>query len=431
MAQCEIPNALAKGVCIDMSMSECTQKISQRPQSEIKFYSNSYLPDDYFSYEKAVSYFQQGITNKPPSGLINIGYNCYMNSVIQCLAYTPGFQQFCLSMPNVMYEKNSDSAFFLDSFAHMFSLLSEKKSICPDWLLSDCHLISEMYKLPVQQDAHEFLLNILDKFDNECRAALGNTHSLSNSSSLSFSSNSSSSVSLPSSPSDSIPDSSNQQSLVISSTPTFNGNTQHSTSKIDTMISNFFCGYSSISISCNECGLTTYKSSKFTDINIPILEYPDAETAVNDILSFQSQEIEGKCENCGKEACLTMSKQVNQFPLVLILTLMRFNNSLKKLEDFFEFQKILTIHTESSTSSDSESISDETDDENNSNNIKYQLYAMVVHEGRLINHGHFNAYVMDASGDWYKTDDVCIFKVKEEKILSSSPYVLFYKRIDL
>lgn len=426
MDLCEIIESEKDRSSISLMIENCSSKISQVTKQNSIFYSSSDLPEDYFTYEKAVSFFRQGITDKQPGGLINVGYNCYMNSTIQCLAYTPGFQQFCLSMPNAMYEKNKDGAFFLDSFAHMFSLLAEKKSICPDWLLSDCYLINEMYKLHIQQDAHEFLLNILDTFDNECRSALGNSQS-----SLACSS-SSTTVSSPSSPSDSISTDSDHGLVISSTSPIYdNDDVPHDSNKISTMISNFFCGYATVTISCDECGCVENKSTKFTDINIPILEYSDAETAVNDILSFDSHEIDGKCEHCGKEDCLTMSKQMNQFPLVLILTLMRFDNSLKKIEDFFEFQKILNVHTKNCQDDEMDSLSDDSGDENDSNSIKYQLYAMIVHEGRMINHGHFIAYVMDASGDWYKTDDTCIFKVKEEKILSSSPYVLFYKRIDL
>ena len=114
MDQCQIIDGQANRPCISLMMETCSSKISQENKHESRFYSNSYLPEDYFSYDKAVSFFRQGITDKPPGGLINVGYNCYMNAAIQCLAYTPGFQQFCLSMPNIMYEKNKDGEYFLD-----------------------------------------------------------------------------------------------------------------------------------------------------------------------------------------------------------------------------------------------------------------------------------------------------------------------------
>ena len=117
MAQCEVFSALSKNHPTSMPpINDCSKKNSQPHQSEFKFYSNTYLPEDYFSYDKAVSFFRQGVTERPPGGLINVGYNCYMNSVIQCLAFTPGFQQFCLSLQNSMYEKNRDGALFFKTF---------------------------------------------------------------------------------------------------------------------------------------------------------------------------------------------------------------------------------------------------------------------------------------------------------------------------
>lgn len=201
MAQCEMLQAMAQPPCVDILMID---PAPQAPRSNFLLGKSNYLPHNFFSYDKALSFFRQGIPDKPPGGLINIGYNCYMNSVIQCLAFTPGFQQFCLSMPNAMYENNSGDAFFLDSFAHIFALLAQQKSVCPDWLISDSHLISGMYKLPVQQDAHEFLLKILDTFDKECRSSLMlNDNIFPDPSDFSYSSKAaSSSPSLPSSPSD-------------------------------------------------------------------------------------------------------------------------------------------------------------------------------------------------------------------------------------
>lgn len=426
MAQCQVIHNLAEST--DIYEKDITKSIEKSDliQSDAIFYSQTYLPQDYFTYEKALHFFEEGIVDRPPGSLINIGYNCYMNCVVQCLAYTPGFQQFCVSMPNAMYENNSESVFFLDSFAHIFSLLAEKKSICLDWLISDSHYISGMYKQPVQQDAHEFLLKILDTFDRECRNALTDNSTNTESSE--------SSPSLPSSPYDEpIP----QNSVPFS----VNGLIGHKSDSIsqsynyDTFISFMFCGKTSITINCEKCHQCSTKLTKFADLNIPILEYSNAQEAVNDLLSLELHEIDGKCQHCQKDNCLTLKRDMVQFPLILILTLMRFDNTLKKLENFFEFQKYITI---GETSPDSESASEEEmefseneDHNTDSGCAKYQLYSMVVHEGRMMNHGHFISYVMDSEEEWYKTDDVCIYKVKEEKVFSSSPYVLFYKRIDL
>jgi ubiquitin C-terminal hydrolase len=58
---------------------------------------------------------------------------------------------------------------------------------------------------------------------------------------------------------------------------------------------------------------------------------------------------------------------------------------------------------------------------------RYGLYAMIAHEGRGINHGHFFAFVRDQEGVWYKADDVCVFRVKAQVVMHARPYVLFYR----
>lgn len=347
MAQCELFNTTTSNIPIS---------------TNIIAHCDTFLPEDFFSISNAISNFKKGQPFREPSGLINVGHNCYMNVVIQCLAFTPGFKNFCLTMPNAMYNANNDGPFFLDSFAHIFSLMNGSKSICPDWLITDSQYINPIYKPPYQQDAHEFLINLLDKFDQECRAAL------------------------------------------------FNNNRDASKNIINqpsTMISNMFYGKISTKVRCKKCNYSNDEVSTFSDISIPIHTYNSVETAINKMLSFTSDEVDGKCEKCDQANCVIASKNIIQYPLILIVTLMRFDNQCRKIDDYLEYQKFITV---------------------GENKIKYQLYAMIIHEGRMINHGHFISYVMDSKETWYKVNDVCIFKVHEKKILELNPYVLFYKQ---
>lgn len=339
MAQCE----LISGSSFEMPIS-----------TSLNVHFDSLLPEDYFSNEHMIYFFKKGLPLKAPTGLINVGYNCYMNVVIQCLAFTPGFKNFCLSMPNAMYQANKEGPFFLDSFAHMLSLMDKNRSICPDWLITDSHYISEIYQPPFQQDAHEFLLNLLDKFDQECRQSLYHND--------------------------------------LSHYPTF--------------ISNMFFGEISTNLICEKCKYTNNNISPFSDISIPIRKYKNVEKAINKMYSSSPHKTEGKCEKCSKSNCLIASKKIIHFPPILILTMMRFDNQCKKIDDFLEYQKYIAIGEDK---------------------VKYQLYAMIVHEGRMINHGHFISYVMNSQEIWYKVNDTCIFKVTEEKIFEQAPYVLFYK----
>lgn len=344
MAQCELVNK---------------ESFEMNITSNLNHHFDSLLPDNFFSYSHTLYFFKKGQPSNVPTGLLNVGYNCYMNTVIQCLAFTPGFKYFCLSIPNAMYEANKEGAFFFDLFAQMLSLMEKSKSISPDWFITDCHYINEIYQHPFQQDAHEFLLSLLDRFDQECKLSL-----------------------------------SHNQFNAIENRP-------------ETLISNMFYGEITTIIKCSKCKYSNDDISEFADISIPIRQYKNVETAINKMYSHTSQKAIGKCEKCQKNNCLTTSQYISKFPPILIITLMRFDNQCKKIDDFLEYPKFIKI---------------------SKNKIKYQLYAMIIHEGRMMSHGHFMSYIMNAQEIWYNVNDVCIFKVTEERILKQKPYVLFYKR---
>jgi ubiquitin C-terminal hydrolase len=87
---------------------------------------------------------------------------------------------------------------------------------------------------------------------------------------------------------------------------------------------------------------------------------------------------------------------------------LRCDNELRKIEDYVKFPNILAVGNEG---------------------ILYQLYGLIVHEGKVINHGHFMAFVRDQNDVWYRADDMCVFKATTEAVMLSRPYLLFYKRV--
>jgi ubiquitin carboxyl-terminal hydrolase 36/42 len=309
------------------------------------------LPADYYSLERARRHFRLGGPAHQLGGLINVGYSCYVNAVVQCLAYSPGFPQFCLSLPNVLYQDNADSAFFLDSLAHLFADLHSRRSVTPAWILTDSQILGDRFRGPLQQDAHEFLLALLDQCDTECANAS------------------------PSAP--------------------------------PTMIGRFFAGEVIVKLSCAQCGFEVSTRNPYFDIGVPMREATDLAAALEAITKPQEVAVQGQCECCGATDCLTRASQYTAFPLILIVTLIRFDNQLRKIEDFFEFPKMLEL----------------------GGGLAYELYAMVLHAGKLMRRGHFSAIVRDENDVWYRADDVCIFKMKEEAVMRSCPYFLFYKRV--
>lgn len=355
------------------------------PNPQIHAFFQPKLPQDYFSFEKALYFFKQGSPPHQLGGLVNISYNCYVNAVIQCLAYTPGFSKFCLSMPNTMYQQNSKGAFLLDSFAHIFSEIESNKSMTPTWLLTDSHYIGDTFKKPIQQDAHEYLLALLEVFQKECVDSI-----LGDDSSEEMNSKS---------------DDTSEQPIT-SPKPQLSRSFSTQPLGFDTMIDHYFAGDLTSEVRCHNCDSIIPRNTKFYDLTVPIREYEDLQAAITSITASSEIVISGECENCKETGEMTKSNVFSKFPLILIITLMRFDNFLKKIEDFFKFQRKLIV-----------------------GGFNYELYSMILHDGRLINHGHFVAFVMDDNRVWYKADDVLIYKIKDEVVMNSCPYVLFYKRI--
>jgi len=60
----------------------------------------------------------------------------------------------------------------------------------------------------------------------------------------------------------------------------------------------------------------------------------------------------------------------------------------------------------------------------------YDLYAVSNHYGSL-GGGHYTAYGKNRlNGNWYKFDDSSVSRVEESRVVTSSAYVLFYRRRD-
>lgn len=59
---------------------------------------------------------------------------------------------------------------------------------------------------------------------------------------------------------------------------------------------------------------------------------------------------------------------------------------------------------------------------------KYSLYAVVNHEGRSIDSGHYTSIVRHSKGHWIKCDDLNLTPFSIDKVLSSEGYLLFYHK---
>ena len=65
--------------------------------------------------------------------------------------------------------------------------------------------------------------------------------------------------------------------------------------------------------------------------------------------------------------------------------------------------------------------------------MKYRLYALVLHLGRSMGSGHYVAVVRIADDLWYRCDDEEVTQVSKEQAMGyqTEAYLLFYERISV
>ncbi|KAI7755830.1 hypothetical protein M8C21_001641 [Ambrosia artemisiifolia] len=64
----------------------------------------------------------------------------------------------------------------------------------------------------------------------------------------------------------------------------------------------------------------------------------------------------------------------------------------------------------------------------NDMDLKYELYAVVVHAAFTSSCGHYYCYIRSAPDTWYKFDDLKVTRVSEDIVLSEEAYILFYAK---
>uniref|UniRef100_M1DF74 Ubiquitin carboxyl-terminal hydrolase n=1 Tax=Solanum tuberosum TaxID=4113 RepID=M1DF74_SOLTU len=64
----------------------------------------------------------------------------------------------------------------------------------------------------------------------------------------------------------------------------------------------------------------------------------------------------------------------------------------------------------------------------NNEEMKYDLYAVIVHSGPSISSGHYYTFIRCAPNEWYKFDDEKVDYVQEDLVLAEEAYIMFYAK---
>ena len=332
---------------------------------------NSFKPIFYFKdYEKLYL---------PPIGLINPSVYCYMNTAFQCLLSIPELSYHFSSSNYSSPKKNHP---ICDSFKDLIISYSSSKSknsiYLPKSIYQTC---SSLLSLNYQQDSQEFLRRFLGGIQDE----------LNNSKKYVFPEN-------------------------ISMNSAWNIYRSNNNSFIDSI----FSGLIRSQIKCFKCKNISNTFDPFLDLSLSVNNNKNKEK-LNECLNeyFKEEFIKDKdafCDKC-KNKNVKMSKKLEIviFPPILTIHIKRFEGNGEKINTKISFKLELNLDKF-------------VNENNNNNNLKYELFATVVHQGSSIRGGHYFA-VVKRKDEWFICDDDSVSKCNEKNALNSDCYLLFYRQI--
>ncbi|XP_002972625.2 ubiquitin carboxyl-terminal hydrolase 25 [Selaginella moellendorffii] len=303
-----------------------------------------------------------------PLGFKNLGNTCYLNSVLQCLTYTPPLANYCL---RGQHSKQCDGANSACPFCMLENRISRSFDIevpvdAPQRIYKYLQTFAKHFRAGRQEDAHELLRYAIDACDSACARL----------------------------------------------------QKRGSKSSDQTVMKEIFGGFLQSQIWCLSCNAVSSKLDSVMDLSLDIVRTKTLKEAICNF--FQPEVLDGnnkyQCEKCKKLSVARKQLSIYQSPNVLVIQLKRFENFLGgKIDAHVEFEEELKLRSHMSKNSPDV-------------HPDYSLYAVVVHSGFSQYGGHYYAYVKDPRGQWYCCNDSFVSAASSATVLSERVYILFYVR---
>ncbi|GMP53312.1 hypothetical protein CsSME_00018802 [Camellia sinensis var. sinensis] len=312
----------------------------------------------------------------PPLGLKNLGNSCYLNSVLQCLTYTPPLASFCL---NSLHSSSCDSA-LAEIRECPFCILEKRiaRSLSVDLTLdtpakmnSCLRIFAEHFRFGRQEDAHEFLRYVIDACHNTCLR---------------------------------LKKLQQRRKGGGGDDEGFGGGT---------VVKEIFGGALQSQVKCLNCGAESNKVDEIMDISLDVLHSTSLKESMQKF--FQAEVLDGNNKyNCKKLVTARKQMSLLQAPNVLVIQLKRFEGVFGgKIDKAIAFEEVLVLSSYMCKASQD-------------THVEYKLFGTIVHSGFSPDSGHYYAYIKDAMGRWYCCNDSYVKLSNLEEVLSEKVYILFF-----
>ncbi|XP_072651323.1 ubiquitin carboxyl-terminal hydrolase 17-like protein 6 [Canis lupus baileyi] len=294
------------------------------------------------------------------AGLQNMGNTCYVNATLQCLTYTEPLASYVLSQKHGTACRKQTSCMLCTLQAHMTRVLCH-----PGRVLRPLPLLLAAFHTHKQEDAHEYLMFILDAMQQACL------------------------------PEDKPSDSQHAQD--------------------STLIQHIFGGYWRSQIQCLHCQGISSTLEPYLDISLDIGAAQSVSQALEQLVKPELLEGENAyhCSKCLEKVPASKVLTWHSCAKVLILVLKRFSDFTgNKMTKEMQYPECLDMQHYLS--------------EQRAGPLVYVLYAVLVHAGWSCHSGRYFCFVKAGNGQWHKMDDAKISACVVTCALRQLAYVLFY-----
>lgn len=249
------------------------------------------------------------------------------------------------------------------------ALQSTGRILVPNDLVMNLRSISRNFRKSRQEDAHEYMVNLLESMHKCC---------------------------LPS------------------------GVPSESPSAYDiSLVHKIFGGRLRSQVKCMQCSYCSNTFDPFLDLSLEIMKADSLHKALNHFTAVEQLdggEKQYQCHRCRQKVKALKQLTVHKAPYVLSIHLKRFGSRApgQKIDKKVEFGPTLDLKPFVSNSNDGD--------------LKYTLYGVLVHAGWSTHSGHYFCFVRTSSGMWHSLDDNRVVQVSERTVLQQKAYMLFYVR---